>query len=764
MRFDRYLPRFVALLGMVAVFAVPGASWAHEQDHDAQLDAALASLPAETAAGTCRATELVEGLGESCRTEDGEFRVQLATGTTMTTHGTDAAPALDSRVVSAPFLPDSQAALDGASADDIECTEAPGDRRVELVYAYPADKPDRSATLADPMREELYAASAFIDAESQAFDEDKGRRLRVLCESDVPVVHTVAVRASGVDGGDYSTIVNDLVAAGFPAPAWNTTSTRRFMVFYDDRATNGSAGVGGMFVDETPGSTNLNNVGARYAVEFNWSVSGLPHWDVFLHEMGHNMGAVADGAPDSSQVGHCIDGLDIMCYDDDGPGGTYTSSVCAMERFDCGGDTYFNPSPPFGSWLSTHWNVASTNNHWLVPRDLGWDNGGVPDLDPPSVPTTPAVSAIATTSMTVSWGASVDARSNVKYRVGVDRSVDGSWQLYSTIVPVSATNVAVTGLESGVSYRFRVSAYDQADNFSAEVDVTAATLTGPPVAPGSIGLTVIDGDSISAAWTEGSAPGGLRGYDVELQRGTESWVRFGGETAALGTQFDGLTSGSWYRARVRSVSAGGVVSGWRSSAYVLTPGVLAGGDEVGDAEIPAPTVAVSIQSPVRALMAWTASPAAAAWTVSITDSRGATRTVDATTTARAFTDLSPNSTYAVSVVARSEDGLRESDPGSATFTTPRDTAAPGMSRFGAPRFVGTTLRISWSRATDNARVAKYQLQRRRGTRWIAVLVRPGAVSATVLNVRRGTSTVLRVRAIDVGGNPGRWASVTIRRR
>lgn len=777
MRVAAHLPRAATLLAAFATLVIPASAAAHSAglgigdspvdeaaaaSQASELSEALANLPRETAQGACLDTDHVEGLGDACRTDAGEFRVELANGLTVTTHGTDAPRATDSRAAAAPHLPDSQTALNGASVADIECTTAPGDRRVELVYARPADKADRSAALAPSIRDALYKASAFVDAEAQAIDDTQGRRMRVACSGGLPIIHSVTVRASGTDGGDYSDIVDDLVAQGFPAPAWNSTSTRRFMVFYDADSANGAAGIGGMWLDDVAGTDNLNNLGGRYAVEFDWASSHLPHWDVFLHEMSHNMGAVADGAPDSSRAGHCIDGLDTMCYADGGTGGAYSSTTCAVERYDCGSDTYFNPSPAPGSWLATHWNLASTNNQWLVPRDLGWDDGGTPDTTPPTLPGTPTTSAITTSAITVSWAASSDLRSSVRYRVLVDRQVAGAWQLDSTWTPVTQPSLTVTSLTSAATYRFRVSAYDQAGNATSEVAVQATTVAGPPVAPASIGLTIVDEDSLSIAWPAASAPAGVRGYEVEHQRGSDAWVR-AGEFTGVGTQVDGLDSGANYRARVRTVSADGVASGWRTSLYTTMPGDLAGGVENGGA-LDRPVVSVRTTSPSRAVGSWTSSPGAGSWTVSLSDTHSHTRTSTLETTSLSLSGLVPGATYSLTVVAISEDGTTTSETGIATFRMPRDITAPGTSRFAAPRFSGTTMKVAWRAATDAGGVAKYQLQRRIGARWVTIAVRAGATSASVAGVRRGSLTVLRVRAVDVAGNTGRWSTTSVRRR
>ena len=61
-------------------------------------------------------------------------------------------------------------------------------------------------------------------------------------------------------------MIDDLVAAGFPAPVWDSTSARRFMVFYDEEHVGNAAGIAALWFDDSPDAGNLNNLGGRYAV------------------------------------------------------------------------------------------------------------------------------------------------------------------------------------------------------------------------------------------------------------------------------------------------------------------------------------------------------------------------------------------------------------------------------------------------------------------------------------------------------------------
>ena len=103
--------------------------------------------------------------------------------------------------------------------------------------------------------------------------------------------------------------------------------------------------------------------------------------DVGLHELFHEFGAVEKAEPHppfATEGRHCIDGLDVMCYEDHTGsfgGGGYTETHCPESEgfltptgipLDCHYDTYFNAAAPAGSWLASHWNVAEPEDPYLA--------------------------------------------------------------------------------------------------------------------------------------------------------------------------------------------------------------------------------------------------------------------------------------------------------------------------------------------------------------------------------------------------------------
>ena len=93
---------------------------------------------------------------------------------------------------------------------------------------------------------------------------------------------------------------------------------------------------------------------------------------VFLHEVGHTIGAVQVSAPHSTGAGHCYTSVDVMCSADGGSwfvGGGTMESVCPQPpvgqfTFDCEGRDYYEVDPRPRSYLGTHWNTADSG--WLT--------------------------------------------------------------------------------------------------------------------------------------------------------------------------------------------------------------------------------------------------------------------------------------------------------------------------------------------------------------------------------------------------------------
>ena len=96
------------------------------------------------------------------------------------------------------------------------------------------------------------------------------------------------------------------------------------------------------------------------------------------------------------------------------------------------------------------------------------------DTTAPTVPTNVAVSATTATSVSLSWTASTDAVGVSGYRIYVYDTLAEEYVLAEEVATTSGT---VSSLETGLTYQFKVSAYDAAGNESALSSAVEGTTT-----------------------------------------------------------------------------------------------------------------------------------------------------------------------------------------------------------------------------------------------------------------------------------------------
>ncbi|MCW2950428.1 MAG: Chitinase precursor [Thermoleophilia bacterium] len=470
---------------------------AHVEDVNAD---ALADAPAAVGA-TCHATLDVPGIGDACRTPDGLLRVQLEDGRSSTIHGMDAPP-----LGASTYAPSAVARVASATVSDIDCV-ADTSYHYTLVYAHPANVASRYADLAPKLRTEAYKMSAFIDGESQSVDPRAGRHLPFSCDGGTPRVRDAQLAATG-GGVQFDNVVQQLAAQGFDYNSAN--SAERYLLYIDAPSEAGAAGTGHVFTNDSRGDqTNANNNGGLFAMQYNFANGGnQPRWDVMVHELSHTMGAVVNAAPHASGIGHCNDGIDVMCYADGGSTSSYSTSTCAIMVLDCGRDDYFNPAPAAGSYLATHWNMAGAANHWLQQRLSG-------DQVPPLAPTTLTVTGVSNSAIGLAWTPASDNVAVASYRVAV-RLPNATWR---TAVTTARRTATITQLEPSTTYEVSVTAIDSVGNTGPAAVLTTSTNdradTQAPSTPRHLTARIdLKAKRVTITWNDATDDIGVAGYEV----------------------------------------------------------------------------------------------------------------------------------------------------------------------------------------------------------------------------------------------------------
>jgi hypothetical protein len=250
--------------------------------------------------------------------------------------------------------------------------------RIEVVYGAPSDVPNDYTNKVASIRTAIDQADQYFEAS----DASTTQHLRWLCSGGSVVVDDVTLVPIGNDGAyTYQDVYNSLNPRGkgkkTTGPTYNSAS-RVYVVFVDGLTSSNYpyCGQGSVDADDSPATTNRNNVGPAYALIACWT------GHTALHEIGHMLGAVQLSAPHSSGAYHCYDDADIMCYNDggsyfagpDGVNGTSDDRSLVMacagtatvlgtsapddNQFDCNEDDYYNPAPAAGSYIAQHWNLA----------------------------------------------------------------------------------------------------------------------------------------------------------------------------------------------------------------------------------------------------------------------------------------------------------------------------------------------------------------------------------------------------------------------
>ena len=234
-----------------------------------------------------------------------------------------------------------------------------------------------------------------------------------------------------------------------------TSGGPRNVVVFADTLNGGTYDYGlgenvlGSYGDD-PGAGNVHNRGGFASVLFTRDGQAAPGagargwWpEGMLHEITHNLGGVQWSAPHSTQpvgmsnprYGHCWQGNDVMCYLEDTGASHAMRNDCPRiggaipQVYDCGRDDYFNPAPPAGSYLATHWNVY--DNAFLAPcaKVAPACGGGMAGLvpEPPVATAGPQVTGTPRRGVTVLASAGSWRNGPIAYDYRWQRERRGGW-------------------------------------------------------------------------------------------------------------------------------------------------------------------------------------------------------------------------------------------------------------------------------------------------------------------------------------------------
>jgi hypothetical protein len=524
--------------------------------------------------------------------------------------------------VAADTLPTTTWCGDATTVDDTaDATYPASASQFKFIYAYPADRPNRFNQWAPALQAnasiiEQYVAAQPGSARAPRFD------LGTVCGHQFADIQTVALPGSRASYQLNFGAVRNAVAAKLNT---NPGGLRNYVVFADTLgpAGNGLRGQGELVAGsgaDAAGSSNPNNAGNKVSIMWmpdgmavpsspssGWWPSGV------LHEMGHNIGAVQWSAPHSTHragttdytYSHCWDGADVMCYQDGpSPSHTYDPNVCAgaggviWATWDCNRDDYFNPSPPAGSYLDTHWNTYNS----VFMGDCTGLATCTASAPVPVNSVRPAVTGSATVgrTLTATQGTWDDAASvNVRWqRCGVS---------CNDIAGATDVTYVVTSADVGLSLRAVAQATSAEDGTIAAFSLKTAVV---PKAPANTALPAFTGVTVTGrtiSTTAGSwSPAGS--YTYRWQRcdsAGQSCADIAGATASQRTLTDD-DLGARLTVTVTATATSGIgvatstpTTVVRAPYTVTTPPSVSGDTVIGETLTATPAVFAPTTADVR---------------------------------------------------------------------------------------------------------------------------------------------------------------------
>ena len=350
----------------------------------------------------------------------------------------------------------------------------------------------------------------------------------------------------------------------------------------------------------------------------------------------------------------------------------------------------------------------------------------------PAAPTNLTATAVSSSQINLAWTDNATSEQGFK----VERATDGVSFTQIAALGANVTTYANSGVVTGVTYTYRVKAYNGPNDSAWSNTATATPLSGPP-APTNLSATPVSSSRIDLAWTDNAT--GEQGYKVERSPDGVSFTQIATVGASVTSYAStGLLASTAYTYRVRAYD------GPNDSAY---------SNAAAATTLPAPAAPSGLTatpvSPSQINLAWTDNAtneqgfkverATGGGSFSVIATLGANVTTFANTTLVSGTSY----TYRV----RSYDGPNDSSPSNTATASPLPApAAP--SNLTATPVASSRIDLAW---TDNAtNEAGFKVERSTDGVNFTVLANVGvnATSYSVTSLLAGTTYAFRVRAYE----------------
>ncbi len=245
-------------------------------------------------------------------------------------------------------------------------------QRVEVLYLHGS-----SSAASSERRRDILRWSEQVEWTVRESARRLGGDRRVRWRMSGCELRITSVRVSNTALGDFGAMVDELRDRGY------RSRDRSYLVFVD---SDTYCGIATAPRDDDPRDNRADSTAGYARVDRPcWESADRGYHAIAAHELLHTLGAVQASAPHGTTGAHCTDEHDLLCYDDgtadriqvlcrDHDDRTSGAGDANDRLLDCGGDDYFHPAPPRGSYLDTNWNTADSAR--LHDPDADQDSGG----------------------------------------------------------------------------------------------------------------------------------------------------------------------------------------------------------------------------------------------------------------------------------------------------------------------------------------------------------------------------------------------------
>jgi bacillolysin len=209
--------------------------------------------------------------------------------------------------------------------------------------------------------------------------------------------------------------------------------------------------------------------------------------------------------------------------------------------------------------------VIAVTNAWYAVGVGAAYSGGTTSC---GTPTSVTAGSLTTSGATISWAAVSGASS---YTLQYKLSTATTW---TTISSITTTSRALTGLTSAATYNYQVAAVcgTTTSSYSTAQSFTTTSTTTSCGIPTSVTATAITNTGATISW---AAVSGISSYRFQYKLGTSTtWTTISNITSTSYT-LTGLTAGTTYNYKVRSV-CGSTLSNYSASKSFTTTNATSG--------------------------------------------------------------------------------------------------------------------------------------------------------------------------------------------